>query len=192
MTETTKDVKALLEIAAIVNILYETDPSKIVEQVRAMRRDHSEICERLREAATQHNLGLGGERLDVLVIDELSRLRAALQQRDTEIKELRIGFWLTHGGEAPYGDDGEMTCCCPRCTAAMKECGGTVDYLRGTPREVSGVVRYMARLLRQRDTEQRAAERAAYVRGWADRRYPETASTPSSPSQTAEKTETQG
>lgn len=52
-------------------------PDKLAENVEWLLTRYSEMCTVLREAVHRHNLGLGGEKIDTLVVNELDRLRAA-------------------------------------------------------------------------------------------------------------------
>jgi hypothetical protein len=47
---------------------------QILEAVQGLRREYQEVCERLQITVTKHNLGLGGERIDKLVCDQLDYL----------------------------------------------------------------------------------------------------------------------
>lgn len=53
----------------------QNDVTSAVEHAKWLVADHKEICARLRETQQKYKLGLGGERLDVLVCDEVDALR---------------------------------------------------------------------------------------------------------------------
>lgn len=48
-------------------------------ELDSIQNAYNEMCDRLREAVERHDLGLGGERLDVLVVDALD---SAQRERD--------------------------------------------------------------------------------------------------------------
>jgi hypothetical protein len=60
----------LLAIAAVLKCR----DDQALEMVRELHSRYLEMCCRLRECATRHQLGHGGEQLDLLVIAELDRI----------------------------------------------------------------------------------------------------------------------
>lgn len=53
------------------------DDKRIKFLVRFVFDSHREICTRLQECVQRHNLGLGGEPVDVICVAELDRLLSA-------------------------------------------------------------------------------------------------------------------
>jgi hypothetical protein len=75
------DRDALREIQRITDLGWHKDakPEDIVSQVRWLRGDHAAICETLQACVQRHHLGLGGERIDKLVCDQLDFLMESRQ-----------------------------------------------------------------------------------------------------------------
>lgn len=59
-----------------IAVLMTCKPEDAVEAVHRLIIEHREMCANLRECKERHGIGLGGERLDVLVIGELDRLKS--------------------------------------------------------------------------------------------------------------------
>lgn len=49
--------------------------ARVLENVKGLREAYGGMCDRLQSAVQRHELGLGGEHVDTLVIEELDRLR---------------------------------------------------------------------------------------------------------------------
>lgn len=59
-----------------------------LSDMQVAMEEYREITDRLQQCVQRHRLGLGGERIDVLVCDEVERLRAAHQERDADARRL--------------------------------------------------------------------------------------------------------
>ena len=62
------------KLSQIAHVLRCT-PEDAVKMVKWLNDQHIEICSALQECVQRHKLGLGGERVDRLVIAELDRLK---------------------------------------------------------------------------------------------------------------------
>jgi hypothetical protein len=56
---------------------------EVAERVEWVVEGYSRICTRLQECCQQHHLGLGGEAVDAVVVEEIDRLRAELDKLST-------------------------------------------------------------------------------------------------------------
>lgn len=50
---------------------------QVLENVKGLRAAYGDMCDRLRECAERHGLGLGGEHVDALVIEALDQSRSS-------------------------------------------------------------------------------------------------------------------
>lgn len=66
------------QIAEIARVLM-CEPARAVEMVKWLDDNHRLMCERLHDRCQKYHLGLGGEHVDVLVCEELDRLKAGSQ-----------------------------------------------------------------------------------------------------------------
>jgi hypothetical protein len=66
---------ALDEIARAAHAQTSGGPLKIAAQVKWLADEYQQVTARLQECVQRHHLGLGGERVDELVCDEVDRLR---------------------------------------------------------------------------------------------------------------------
>lgn len=62
------------KLAHIARLL-KVDVDRVVECVEMLRGNHVEMCASLQECVQRHKLGLGGERVDQVVIAELDRMK---------------------------------------------------------------------------------------------------------------------
>ena len=71
---------------------------KALSDMQFAMEEYKEITDRLQQCVQRHRLGLGGERIDVLVCDEVDRLRAAHQERDADARRLDwLEGWMQDG-----------------------------------------------------------------------------------------------
>jgi len=62
-------------LSALAGILM-CQPERVIDNVKLLDEIHREMCERLHECCQKYKLGLGGERIDRLVCEEIDRLRS--------------------------------------------------------------------------------------------------------------------
>lgn len=73
------------------------------EELDELKETHLRMCATLRECVQKHNLGLGGENLDTLVVQRIEAMREA-------IKEAHAAFKRTE-----FIEDVNGLYCCPGC-----------------------------------------------------------------------------
>jgi hypothetical protein len=80
---------AVARIAKAVDMRGVADLAKIAANVEGLRQKYNEMCDRLHKAVDYHNLGLGGEHVDVLVIEALNQSAADCAALRAELKEYK-------------------------------------------------------------------------------------------------------